>query len=313
MSEISNANETPPLYELQVVPPKRRLDGLRRFLKQQRLGSFGAIIIITVVFGAVAAPMLHTSDPREFGENILVRPSGEHWFGTNRDGRDVWSRVLYGGRVSLKIGLATVILTILGGTLIALIAGYLGGIFDFILSRMGDILIAFPSILFALTLRASIGEDMPGLGSFLPADELLLVVAICVVFTPVIFRIMRGNVIEQRSNTYVEAARVIGASEFRIMLRHILPNLIGLMIIVTSTTLPAAILTESGLSFLGVGVDIGTPSWGADLSGNARVYFSRAPWIAIFPGLALSVTVLAFNLLGDALRDALDPRLRGQR
>ena len=106
---------------------------------------------------------------------------------------------------------------------------------------------------------------------------------------------------------------MIGAPEFRIMLRHILPNLIGLMIIVTSTTLPAAILTESGLSFLGVGVDIGTPSWGADLSGNARVYFSRAPWIAIFPGLALSVTVLAFNLLGDALRDALDPRLRGQR
>ena len=295
------------------IPAERRWAWLRTFLRQQRLGTIGALVILLMVFGAIAAPLLQTSDPRQFGTDILESPSAEHFFGTNREGRDVWSRVLYGGRVSLKIGLATVVIAALGGTALALVAGYLGGVVDFVFGRVADVLITFPSILFALTLRTSIGDDLPGLGPILGPTEFLLVVAICIVFTPVIFRIMRGNVLEQRSAVYVEAAHVIGASEARIMARHILPNLVGLMLIVTSTTLPAAILTESALSFLGVGVVQGTPSWGADLSGSARNYFITAPWIAIFPGLALSVTVLAFNLFGDALRDTLDPRLRGQR
>ncbi len=296
-----------------IQPPERRFTGLLRFVLQQRLGTIGAVLIILMVFGATAAPVLNTSDPEEFGTVILESPSLDHFFGTNREGRDVWSRVLYGGRVSLKIGLATVIIAALGGTALALIAGYLGGLVDFALGRVTDVLIAFPSILFALTLNASLRDELPNIGSVLAAEEFLLVVAICIVFTPVIFRIMRGNVLEQRAAVYVESARVIGASEVRIMWRHIFPNLVGLLLIVMSTTLPAAILTESALSFLGVGVEQGTPSWGADLSGNNRAFFVKAPWIAIFPGLALSITVLAFNLFGDALRDTLDPRLRGQR
>ncbi len=302
------------LSEAAITPAQSRFSGLWRFVRQQRLGTIGAVLIILMVIGAVAAPGLRTSDPRGFGvAPILEGPSTSHFFGTNREGRDVWSRVLYGGRVSLKIGLATVIVAALGGTALALIAGYLGGPVDFAFGRVADVLIAFPSILFALTLHASLRDDLPNLRPILAEEEMLLVVAICIVFTPVIFRIMRGNVLEQRAAIYVESARVIGASEMRIMFRHIFPNLVGLLLIVMSTTLPAAILTESALSFLGVGVDPGTPSWGADLSGSNRNYFVRAPWIAIFPGLALSVTVLAFNLFGDALRDTLDPRLRGQR
>ncbi len=297
-----------------IQPPARRGAGVLRFLRQQRLGTIGAVLIILMTIGAIAAPVLGTSDPEGFGvAPILEGPSSSHIFGTNREGRDVWSRVLYGGRVSLKIGLATVVVAALGGTALALIAGYLGGPVDFAFGRVADVLIAFPSILFALTLHASLRDELPNLGEVLAAEEFLLVVAICIVFTPVIFRIMRGNVLEQRAAMYVESARVIGASEVRIMWRHIFPNLVGLLLIVMSTTLPAAILTESALSFLGVGVQQGTPSWGADLSGSNRAYFVSAPWIAIFPGLALSVTVLAFNLFGDALRDTLDPRLRGQR
>ena len=302
------------LGEAAIAPTQPRFAGVWRFVRQQRLGTIGAVLITLMVIGAVAAPALRTSDPRGFGvAPILEGPSTSHFFGTNREGRDVWSRVLYGGRVSLKIGLATVIVAALGGTALALIAGYLGGPVDFSFGRVADVLIAFPSILFALTLHASLRDDLPDLRPVLAEEEMLLVVAICIVFTPVIFRIMRGNVLEQRAAVYVESARVIGASEVRIMFRHIFPNLVGLLLIVMSTTLPAAILTESALSFLGVGVDPGTPSWGADLSGSNRNYFVRAPWIAIFPGLALSVTVLAFNLFGDALRDTLDPRLRGQR
>ena len=312
MTETSEAAAA--LRQEAIRPPERRFAGVLRFMRQQRLGTIGAVLIILMVVGAVAAPVLRTSDPEGFGvAPILEGPSASHFFGTNREGRDVWSRVLYGGRVSLKIGLATVIVAALGGTALALIAGYLGGVVDFAFGRVADVLIAFPSILFALTLHASLRDELPNLGQILAAEEFLLVVAICIVFTPVIFRIMRGNVLEQRAAIYVESARVIGASEVRIMWRHIFPNLVGLLLIVMSTTLPAAILTESALSFLGVGVEQGTPSWGADLSGSNRTYFVRAPWIAIFPGLALSVTVLAFNLFGDALRDTLDPRLRGQR
>ena len=294
------------------LPPVQRFRSVRRFVRTQPLGTMGFAIIVLVAFGAIAAPLLHTSDPRNFGEDVLASPSGEHFFGTDRDGKDVWSRVLYGGRVSLKVGLATVLLSVIGGTAIALIAGFVGGALDFVLGRLADILIAFPAILFALTIRTSFGEQLPDFPG-LSASEFVLVISIAIIFTPVIYRIMRGAVLEQRSAMYVEAARATGATETRLMVRHLLPNMAGLMIVVSSTTLPAAILTESALSFLGVGVEQGVPSWGGDLSGKARQFFTQAPWIAIFPGLALSLTVLAFNLLGDSLRDTLDPRLRNRR
>ncbi len=280
----------------------RQRRGISRFVRTQPLGVVGVAIIAVIVCAALFAEVLTTKSPTATSVNILQEPSSDHVFGTTRQGKDVYARVIYGARVSLKVGVFTVLLSVVGGTVLALIAGYFGGLADMVISRIADILIAFPSILFALTLATSIGKG-----------ERTIVIAISIIFIPVIMRIMRGAVLQQRSSQYVEAARVLGASELRIMFRHLLPNLLSIAIITASATLPAAILTESGLSFLGVGVALGEPSWGGDLSGDARQFFQIAWWMAIFPGLALSLTVLAFNLLGDALRDTLDPRLRGVR
>lgn len=293
------------------APARNRLIDLGRFVRREPLGAVGVVLILVVVVSAIAAPLLTSRDPQAFSRDILKAPSATHFFGTTREGKDVYARVLYGARVSLRVGLATVIISVLGGTMLALLAGTLRGVIDVLFSRVAEILIAFPAILFALTLRASLGSNVPSL-PFVSRGEAVVITAICILYTPAIFRIMRSTVLIQHAQAYVDAARVIGASDLRVMLRHMLPNIVGLMIILASTTLPAAILTESALSFLGVGVPVGTPSWGADLSGNARNFFVRAPWIAIFPGLALSITVIAFNLLGDSLRDQLDPRLRGR-
>ncbi len=309
MTQAAAANTT----GFEYLPPTRsRTRWIRNFIRREPLGTIGAVLILIIVLAAVAAPLVTTDNPQAFSADVLKSPSTDHFFGTTREGKDVYSRVVYGARVSLKVGVATVVISLLGGTALALVAGFLGGAVDWILSRLAEILITFPAILFALTIRTSFGKDIPENLPGISRGELLVIIAICVVFTPVIFRVMRGAVLEQRNALYIESARVLGASQVRIMVRHILPNLAGLMIILTSTTLPAAILLESGLSFLGVGVEVGTPSWGADLSGSARSFFARAPWIAVFPGLALSIAVLAFNLLGDSLRDTLDPRLRGK-
>ena len=283
-----------------------------RFVRREPLGFLSAIIIAGLIFMSAAAPILNTDDPSAFSSDVLKGPSSEHYFGTNRQGRDLWSRVLYGGRVSLKVGVATVIISIVAATILALMAGFFGGFIDFILGRLADMFIAFPAIILALTFRASLKGTIPDLGVVMSAGELLVTIAIAIPFIPGIFRIMRGAVLEQRASVYVEAAEASGAHSMRVMFRHILPNIFALVIVLTTTSLPAAILAESGLSFLGVGVPIEIPSWGAELSGQSRAFFQQAPWLAIFPGIALSLTVFSFNILGDALRDTLDPRLRGR-
>ena len=295
------------------IPEKPSLGNrILRFIRREPLGFLAILIIGALIFMSAAAPILNTTDPSAFSTNVLKAPSSEHYFGTNRQGRDLWSRVLYGGRVSLKVGVATVLISITVATILALIAGFFGGFLDFILGRVADVFIAFPAIILALTFRASLKGTLPDLGSVMSAGELLVTIAIAIPFIPGIFRIMRGAVLEQRASIYVEAAEASGATSFRVMFRHILPNITALVIVLTTTSLPAAIIAESGLSFLGVGVPIEIPSWGAELSGQSRAFFSKAPWLAIFPGLALSITVFAFNILGDSLRDTLDPRLRGR-
>ena len=283
-----------------------------RFIRREPLGFVSGLIIAGLIFMSAAAPILNTTDPSAFSTDVLKGPSSEHYFGTNRQGRDLWSRVLYGGRVSLKVGVATVIISIIAATILALLAGFFGGFVDFLLGRLADVFIAFPAIILALTFRASLKGTIPDLGVIMSSGELLVTIAIAIPFIPGIFRIMRGAVLEQRSSVYVEAAEASGATSLRVMFRHILPNITALVIVLTTTSLPAAILAESGLSFLGVGVPIEIPSWGAELSGQSRAFFQKAPWLAIFPGIALSLTVFAFNILGDALRDTLDPRLRGR-
>ena len=271
----------------------------KRFVRRQPLGTAGVFVILILIIMAVFAPWLNTVDPKMFGEDVLVGPNSDHWFGTNRDAQDMWSRVIYGARPSLAVGLSVVGIALIGGTILALLAGYLSGWVDIIISRTFEVLNSIPAILFGLVIGIAMG---PGLDA--------VIIAVSVSFTPAIGRIMRSGVLAERNRQYVEAARVIGAPEMRVMWRHLLPNCIPLMIVLASTTLPAAILTEAALSYLGVGLPVGDPSWGQDLGGQARSFFTIGWWLAVFPGVALSLTVLAFNLLGDALRDELDPRLR---
>lgn len=297
------------------IPPRQRFNPFK-WARREPFGAFGLVLIALVVFLALAAPVLRTSPPNEFAVGPpLAGPNADNWFGTTARGKDVWSRVLFAGRISLKIGIATVLLGTLGGTLIALVSAYAGGAVDFAVGRIADMFISIPGILIALVLHSSISADLPDLPG-LQRQELYLVIAISLFFMPGTYRIMRGTVLELREATYVEAAQVVGSSSFRIMWRHVAPNMFGLMIVITSISLPAAILTEATLSFLGLGVPIGgldaVPSWGADLSGSSRRFFSVAPWLAIFPGLALAITVFGFNIFGDSLRDTLDPRLRGR-
>ncbi len=293
------------------IPPRQRFNPVH-WIRREPFGAFGLLLILIVAFGSGAAPLLNTVDPQRFGAGpALGAPNGDNWFGTTARGKDLWSRVLYGGRVSLKVGVATVLIGTLAGTIIALLAAYAGGVVDFAVGRVADMIIAIPGILLALTLYSAIGEDLPDLPG-LPRQEFTLVIAISAFFMPGTYRIMRGMVLELREAQYVESAQVVGASNFRIMWRHITPNMVGLMIVITSISLPAAILVEASLSFLGLGVEPGTPSWGADLSGDSQKFFIRGWWLAIFPGLALSMTVFGFNIFGDSLRDTLDPRLRGR-
>ncbi len=297
------------------IPPRQRFNPFK-WARREPFGAFGLVLIIIVVFSAAAAPILNTVPPNEFAVGPpLEGPSSENWFGTTARGKDVWSRVIFGGRISLKIGVATVLLATVGGTLIALVSAYAGGVVDFAVGRIADMFIAIPGILLALVIHSSFSQDLPDLPG-LQREELYLVIAITLGFIAGTYRIMRGVVLELREATYVEAAQVVGASNFRIMWQHVAPNMFGLMIVITSISLPAAILAEAGLSFIGLGVPIGgldaVPSWGADLSGSSRRFFSVAPWLAVFPGLALAITVFGFNIFGDSLRDTLDPRLRGR-
>ncbi len=281
---------------------RRRLGGLRQFVRTQPLGTAGAVIIILLIVASIFASELKTVDPKTFNRDAsaLEAPSSEHFFGTDRSRRDMWSRVLYGSRPTLLIGFGAVAITMVAGIVLALAAGFLGGIVDVIISRLIEVVIAVPAILWLLMFTTAVDRSVQ-----------TLMVGVAFIFTPIAIRLFRGNVIQERSIAYVEAARVIGASEGRIMFRHILPNLAPLIIVAASITIPAAMLAEASLTFLGLGLEPGTPSWAQDLGGENSNYFRSAWWLPVFPGAALALAVLAFNFFGDSLRDVLDPRLRG--
>ena len=230
----------------------------------------------------------------------LQPPSSEWWFGTSSAGQDMWSRVIYGARPALIIGVGSVGIAMVIAVVLALSMGFLRGWVDAFLLRILETGIAVPGIIWLILFTTAIDRSLP-----------VLVVAVSLAFAPLATLILRGNVLQEASTEYVEAARVIGASNARVMLRHILPNLLPLVILNASIIVPAAIMAEAGLSFLGFGLPPPAPSWGVDLGPSARAYFYTAWWLPVFPGLALSLTVLAFNFLGDTLRDVLDPRLRG--
>ena len=284
--------------------PRRSLTALGRFVRTQPLGTAGAVVIVLLIAGSVFAGHLNTIDPntsiRDGVTRSLEPPSENHFFGTDRSRRDVWSRVLYGGRPTLIIGFGAVAVTMGVGIVLALAAGFLGGIVDLVISRLIEIIIAVPAILWLLMFTTAIDRSVQ-----------TLVFSVAFTFTPIAIRLFRGNVLQERSIAYVEAARVLGASGARIMFRHILPNLLPLVIVAASITIPAAMLSEAGLTFLGAGLEPGTPSWAQDLGPSNRTHFRSAWWMLVFPGAALALAVLAFNFFGDSLRDVLDPRLRG--
>lgn len=270
-----------------------------RFVRQKRLGALGALIILVLVLVGLFAPVLAPYGSNQSTNEFYQAPSMAHPFGTDHLGRDMLSRIIAGARISLEVSLLAVLLGTGVGSLIGLISGYFGGWTDLISQRLVDILLALPGILLALTIAAALGASLRN-----------VIIAIGVSIIPIAARLVRGSVLSAKENQFIEAAVVVGAGAGRIMRAHILPNVMAPIIVVASIQFGAAILAEASLSYLGLGVPLNVPSWGSMLSGSALRYMVKAPWMAIFPGLALTLVVLGINLFGDALRDVLDPRLR---
>ena len=287
------------------LAPSRRLhslgfwsDARRRILKSRAAVSGGLVVALFVALAALA-PVLAPYEPlRGRLDERLLPPSTGHWFGTDELGRDVLSRVLYGARISLQIQVAAVGLALVLGTALGVVAGYVGRWPDMLIMRIVDIMMAFPGIFLALAIIAALGT---GLGNVIIASAIFLV--------PQFARVIRGSVLTLKEKEFVEAARALGEGDVSIIVRYLLPNSLAPIIVQTSLRMATVLLTVSGLSFLGLGVQPPSPEWGAMLS-NARAYMITAPHVATVPGLAIMLVVLGFNLLGDGLRDALDPRLR---
>jgi peptide/nickel transport system permease protein len=282
-------------------PVARFLAGAWLFSRRKPLGAIGGVIVIAMLLMTAFAEQVA---PYSYDETVrgarMKAPSFAHWLGTDNLSRDIWSRIVYGARISITVGFATIALGTLIAAVIGVSSGYFGGFYDIAIQRFVDAWMSFPFFVIALSVMAVLG---PGLWN--------VILSIAVVVGATSSRVIRGATISVAANTYVEAARAMGAGHTRIILRYILPNIAATIIILATIGLGGVILAESALSFLGFGVPPPYPSWGAMLSGSGRTYMYRAPWMAIWPGLAISLAVFGFNMLGDALRDVLDPRLRG--
>ncbi len=276
---------------------------LGRFARRKPLGAFGAVIVLAMLLMAIFAERIA---PYGYDESVrgarMKPPSVQYWLGTDNLSRDIWSRIVYGARVSVTVGFATIALGTLCATAVGVSSGYFGGTYDVIVQRIVDAWMSFPFFVIALSVMAVLG---PGL--------LNVVLSLAIVITATSSRVIRSAAISAAQATYIEAARAMGAGHVRIIACYILPNVTATIIILATIGLGGVILAESSLSFLGFGVPPPYPSWGAMLSGSGRTYMYRAPWMAVWPGVAISLAVFAFNMLGDALRDVLDPRLRGSR
>ena len=301
-----------------VTGPEAR-DDFRRSLKkawrpwrQRPLGVLGAVLVALVLIVAFAAPLLAPYDPKEFVGSRLESPSSSFLLGTNTLGQDVLSRTIHGAQISIAVGMSASILGVGMGVFLGIISGYFGGWPDLIIQRLLEVLASFPGLILALVMISAVGRPQESGSNLLALTwqlrSLETAIAISLVFASI--RVIRSAVIGVRNMAYIEAAESVGASPARIMRRHILPNVAPYIIFTFTAIVAVVILTEAALSFLGFGVSAGTPSWGIDLSRWNRDFFLQAPWLLLAPGVALSITVLGFNFLGDALRDILDPRLR---
>jgi len=298
---ISAHARVPPIQAMPAAGPRvrdRRWLVIRR-AAAARLAIVGAAVIVIGTVMAIAAPLVSPYDPlKQDLSNLLAPPSLAHLLGTDNVGRDILARVIWGARVSLIAGSGSVAIAVIAGCVLGLAAGYWRGVIDDVVMRLMDAVLSFPALVLALALGAVLGA---GLGSVL--------VALGVVYAPTFARLMRGQVLSIRAREYVDAARLLGAPDLRILLRHILPNAATPIVVQASLSVAFAILAEASLSFLGLGVQPPEPSWGSIINAG-RGYLQQAPWIVFGPGAALFITVLSLNFVGDAVRDALDPRLR---
>ncbi len=297
------------------VAPRSRLGNFWRVWKHKPMGLIGAALVVIMVFVAVTAPWIAPNAPGDFVGRRLESPSAQLPLGTDSLGRDVLSRTIYGAQISVAVGISAATIAVLAGSFFGIISGYAGGAIDMLVQRGLEVLASFPGIVLALILISILGRpDASGGSVFQAAWELRgLEVAIAVSLIFGNMRVIRAAVLRERNLPYIEAARSIGCPTSRILMKHVLPNVMPYMIVAFSSVIGTVILIEASLSFLGYGVSSGTPSWGGDLSSRNHEFFTIAPWLMIGPGVALSLTVLGYNFLGDALRDILDPRLRGSR
>ena len=276
----------------------RRLAFLAR---RHVLGTVGLALMTAFVLAAIFADFICRYSPLTVDSaHALAAPSAQHWMGTDSFGRDVWARIIHGARISLAVGIGSTTLGASIGVIIGLTSGYLSGWIDLVFQRVTDILQALPLLVLALVMTAALGPSLPN-----------VIIAIAIPLIPIVARVIRANTLALREQPFVEAAKSIGMSEMRIALRHILPTTLAPLIVLATAQLGSTILTEASLSFLGLGIPEPYPSWGRMLSESAAEYVRIAPWLVIFPGIAISLAVFGTNLFGDALRDILDPRQRG--
>ena len=273
-----------------------------KFIRTKPVGAVGGAIILAMLAVAAAAGTLAPYDPYEADYSLqFARPSLEHWFGTDEFGRDILSRIMHGARIALFVGFGASFLGCTIGGLLGVTSAYLGGKVDLLLERVMDMLLAFPQLILALAIASILGPAVPN-----------VVIAVSIPIIPRAARVVRSTALSVKENVYVEAVNALGAARWRVVLRHIVPNVVAPYIIMLTAQLGSAILAEAALSYLGLGAAEPTPSWGLMLSGSALSYAEKAPWIPVFPGIAISLGVFGFNLFGDSLRDALDPKLRGR-
>ena len=265
--------------------------------KSKPLGSVGGFIVLVLVLLAVLAPVITTVDPvAQDADNILLAPGPNHWLGTDNLGRDLWSRIAHGAWISLGVGFSSIALGSVVGGLAGLVGGYYGKLADALLQQLSDALMAFPTLVLALGIVAILG-----------ASTMNVIVAIALVQMPRAARVVRSQALAIKSMEYIAASKLVGGDSMQIMFKHVMPHCLAPFIVISTNALGIAIVLEASLSFLGLGIPAPEPSWGGMLAGPGRDYFNVAPWMAIWPGLAITLSVYGFNLLGDAIRDILDP------
>ena len=288
-----------------IVPDEIRKPWYVRFgdlMRRQPLGAAGAFVVVLMVLATIFAEVLSPYDPEMISfESMLVPPSIDHWMGTDAFGRDILTRIIYGARTALFVGFTAAFVGSTLGLILGVASAYFGGLFDLVVQRLVDILMAFPLIVLALAVVATLG-----------AGTVNVVIAITIPFIPQCARVVRSSALAIREIPYVDAARALGFGHSRIIMRHMVPNVMAPYLIMVTTFVGHAILLEASLSYLGLGVQEPTAAWGLMLQGGAEEFAESAPWVPIFPGLAITLAVFGFNLFGDALRDLLDPRLRAR-